>query len=157
MTLSFDRTAFVQAAVVTVVTVAALGLLGFVGAYRTWQWFAPRAEPSQQSQPEPASQPVAALGLFGSVPREANVSIPTGTAIRLLGVVAAVEGREAFAIVVLDGKQIVAARKGSEIAPGLMLADVAADHVELERNGARESLAWPEKAQPDAAARKINR
>lgn len=86
-----------------------------------------------------------AFELFGAIERESVSPVSTGNAIRLLGVVAADEGRDAYAIVVLDGKQIIAARRGDDIVPGLRLADVAPDHVVLDRNGVRESLALPEK------------
>jgi hypothetical protein len=55
----------------------------------------------------------------------------------------------------LDGKQILAAKEREEIAPDTRLAEVATDHVVLERKGARETLAWPEKAPtPDSAAQR---
>ena len=145
MQLSIGRTEFAQTAVITVVTIAALGLLGLVGAYWTWQWLAPRPAPHVQAQAEPGGQIASALELFGSIQREGNVPAPTGIAIRLLGVVAAIQGRDGYAIVVLNGKQIVATREGQEIAPGIQLAEVATDHVVLDRNGVRETLAWPEK------------
>ena len=146
MQLSIGRTEFAQSAAIAAVTIGAMVLLGLVGAYWTWEWLAPRPEPHVQAQAEPGSQIGSALGLFGSLQREGNIPVATGIAIRLLGVVAAVEGRDAYAIVILDGKQIVATRKGEDIAPGIRLADVATDHVVLDRNGIRESLAWPEKA-----------
>lgn len=150
MQLSIRPTEFAQTAVIAVVTIAALALLGLVGGYWTWQWLAPRPEPRGQVQAEPGGQIAAALELFGSVQKDSsgNAPAPTGIAIRLLGVVAAAEGREGYAIVVLDGRQIVATREGQEIAPGIGLAEVAADHVVLERNGVRETLAWPEKTSP---------
>lgn len=145
MQLSIGRTEFAQTAVITVVTIAALILLGLVGAYWTWQWLAPRPEPHVQAQADPGGQAASALVLFGNIQREGNAPAATGMAIRLLGVVAAVEGREGYAIVVLDGKQIVAARQSQEIAPGVQLAEVTPDHIVLDRNGVRETLAWPEK------------
>jgi general secretion pathway protein C len=45
----------------------------------------------------------------------------------------------------LDAKKTVAVLKGEDVEPGLRLAEVHVDHVVLERNGARETLAWPEK------------
>ena len=158
MQLSIGPTEFVQTAVVTVVTISALALLGLVGGYWTWQWLAPRPEPHVQAQTDPSGQTASGLKLFGSIQKDSTAPAPTGIAIRLLGVVAAVEGRDGYAIVVLDGKQIVATREGQEIAPGILLAEVATDHVELERNGVRESLAWPEKAPAaDAGAQRVNR
>jgi len=58
----------------------------------------------------------------------------------------------------LDGKQIVATREGEEIASGIRLAEVATDHVVLDRNGVRETLAWPEKAPAaEPAGQRVNR
>lgn len=145
MQFSLGPTEFAQTAVVTAVTIAALALLGLVGGYWTWQWLAPRQEPHVQAQTESGGQIAPALELFGSIPKGGNTLAQTGIAIRLLGVVAALEGRDGYAIVVLDGKQIVATREGQDIAPGIRLEGVATDHVVLDRNGIRESLAWPEK------------
>ena len=158
MRLSLGPTEFAQAAVVTVVTIASLALLGLVGGYWTWQWLAPRTEPHGQAQTEPGGQIASALELFGSIQKDSSAPAPTGMAIRLLGVIAAVAGRDGFAIMILDGKQIVATREGQDIAPGIGLAEVAPDHVVLERNGVRESLAWPEKTPiADSAAQRVNR
>ena len=153
MQFSLGPTEFAQTAVVTVVTIAALALLGLVGGYWTWQWLAPRQEPHVQAQTESGGQIAPALELFGSIPKGGSAPAPTGIAIRLLGVVAALKGRVGYAIVVLDGKQIIATREGQDIAPGIRLEGVAADHVVLDRNGVRESLAWPDKtpvAEPPA-------
>lgn len=158
MQLSFGSTEFAQTAVIALVTIAALALLGLVGGYWTWQWLAPRPEPHVQAQAEPGGQISAALDLFGSIPKDGNALAPTGIAIRLLGVIAATEGREGYAIVVLDGRQIIATRESQEITPGIRLANVATDHVVLDRNGVRETLAWPEKAlSSEPAAQRPNR
>jgi general secretion pathway protein C len=66
-------------------------------------------------------------------------------AVRLMGVVAASEGRRGHAVLRLDGKRTLAVLQGEELEPGLRLAEVHVDHIVLERNGARETLAWPEK------------
>jgi general secretion pathway protein C len=145
MQLSIDRTELIQSAVIAGVTIATLALLGSVAGYWTWIWLAPPLEPSVRTQAAPASQIASAVGLFGNMKGGENLTAPTGISIRLLGIVAATEGRDAFAVVVLDGKQIVATREGGDIAAGIRLAEVTADHVVLDRNGVRESLAWPEK------------
>jgi general secretion pathway protein C len=145
MHFSLVRTEVAHAAAITAVNIAALALLALTGAYWTWQWFAPRAEPPLPAQVDQGGQIAAALELFGAIKREDIAPVSTGNAIRLLGVVAANEGRDAYAIVVLDGKQIIATRRGDDIVPGLRLAEVAPDHVVLDRNGVRESLALPEK------------
>jgi len=112
MQFSIDRTQLAQSAAVTLVNIAALALLALAGGYWTWQWFAPQPEPPSPVQADAGGQIASALELFGTVQRESSALAPTGIAIRLLGVIAATEGREAFAIVVVDGKQIIAARKG---------------------------------------------
>ncbi len=70
---------------------------------------------------------------------------PAASAIRLLGIVAASGGRPGHALLRLDAKKTVAVLQGADVEPGLRLMEVHADHVVLERNGARETLAWPEK------------
>ena len=65
--------------------------------------------------------------------------------IRLMGVVAASGERPGHAVLRLDAKKTVAVLQGEDVEPGLRLAEVHVDHVVLERNGARETLAWPEK------------
>ena len=107
MQLSIAPTEFAQTAIVAVVTILALALLGLVGGYWTWQWLAPRPEPRVQTQTDPGGQTAAALLLFGSIQKDGNApAAPTGIAIRLLGVVAAVEGRNGYAILVLDARWI---------------------------------------------------
>ena len=82
----------------------------------------------------------------------------TGMAIRLLGVVAAGNGRQGYAVVEFEPKRIIAARGGDDLIPGIRLAEVHPDHVVLERNGTRETLAWPEKkTSTDTAAQRINK
>jgi len=158
MQFTINRPDIAETAIVTVAMLAALSLLGVVAAYWTWGWFAPRPEPGVQAAAAPSGQVASALDLFGTIQKEATIGVPTGLAIRLLGVVAATKGRDGYAIVVLDGKQIFALREGEEISPGILLAEVAADHVILDRGGNRETLAWPEKGpSTESATQRINR
>lgn len=158
MQLSIRRDEFAQTAIIAGVTIAALALLGLVGGYWTWQWLAPHPEPHVPTQAEPGGPIVSALDLFGSLQKGGIAPASTGIAIRLLGVVAALEGRDGYAIMLLDGKQIVATHEGQEIAPGIQLAEVVADHVVLDRNGVRETLAWPEKSPTaEPTVQRINR
>lgn len=142
--ISLERSSFAQTAVVSLVTFAALALLGLVLAYWTWVWLAPRPEPRAQPAAVPGGGVGSAQGLFGNLQRDQNIA-PTGIAIKLLGVVAASGGRRGYAVVQLEARQILAVHEGEDIAPGIRLAEVHADHVILERNGTRETLAWPEK------------
>jgi len=143
--ISLDRSGLAQTTVVSLVTLAALALLGGVLAYWTWVWLAPRPELRAQPLVDPAGRVASANTLFGSVQRDRNIAAPTGIAIKLLGIVAASGGRRGYAVVQLEARQILAVHEGEDIAPGIRLAEVHADHVILERDGARETLAWPEK------------
>lgn len=146
---SLERSSFAQTAVVSLVTFAALALLGLVLAYWTWAWLAPRPEPHAQAAVETGGRVEAAYGLFGSVRRDHNGAAPAAIAIKLLGVVAASGNRSGnrrgYAVLRLDAKKTVAVLQGAEVEPGLRLVEVHVDHIVLERNGARETLAWPEK------------
>ena len=142
--LLLDRSNIAQTAAVTLATVVALALLGLVVAYWTWVWLAPLPEPRAPSVAD--SGTASAGALFGSTRRDPNSPVPTGIAIRLLGVVAATEGRRGYAVVQLEGKEILAVLEGEDVASGIRLAEVDTDHVILERGGIRETLAWPEKS-----------
>jgi general secretion pathway protein C len=143
--ISLDRSGLAQTAMVSLVTLAALVLLGVVLAYWTWAWLAPRPEPRAQPLADPVGRVASANSLFESVQRDQNIAAPTGIAIKLLGVVAASGGRRGYAVVQIEARQILAVHEGEDIALGIRLAEVHADHVILERNGTRETLTWPEK------------
>lgn len=147
-----ERSSDVETAVVVLATLAALALLGFVLAYWTWAWLAPRPELRAQAAAAPGGRVASANNLFGSVQRDAHIAAPTGIAIKLLGVVAASGGQRGYAVVQLEARQILAVREGEDVAPGIRLAQVHTDHVVLERNGARETLAWPTKRPSTASA-----
>lgn len=146
-----------RTAAVSLATVAALALLGLVLAYWTWALAAPRPEPRLRAAEQPGGQIQAAYGLFGNT-RQGRDKITTGGAVKLLGVVADPGTRSGYAVLRLDAKRIVAAREGGEIESGVRLVEVRADHVVLERNGQRETIAWPEqgKALVSGMARKRN-
>ncbi len=143
--ISLERSSFAQTAIVSLVTSAAIALLCLVLAYWTWAWLAPRVESRAPAAAQAGGRAETAYGLFGSAQRDRNGAAPTGIAIRLLGIVAATEGRNGYAVVQLEAKEILAVREGDDIAPGIRLAEVATDRVILERGGTRETLAWPEK------------
>ena len=146
------QSSLAQTAVVSLLTFAALALLGLVLAYWTWAWFAPGPEARIEAAAGQAVG-IASAGLaFGRAERKQNSAAPTGIAIRLLGVVAASGGRRGNAVVQLDAKRILAVQEGEEFAPGIRLAEVHPDHLILERGGARETLAWPERRTPAASA-----
>ena len=143
--LLLDRSNTAQTAVVTLVTIAALALLCLVAAYWTWVWLAPLPEPRAPTVADTGTAAASAGALFGSVRRDPNAPVPTAIAIRLLGIVAATEGRRGYVVVQLESKEILAVREGEDVAPGIRLAAVGTDHVILERGGIRETLAWPAK------------
>ena len=143
--LPFGRSSLAQTVLVSLLTLVAVALLGAVLAYWTWAWFAPRAEPRVEAAAAQSGSVASAGAIFGNVSRNQETAAPTGIAIRLLGVAAASGGRRGYAVVQLEAKQILAVQEGENVAPGIRLAEVHADHVILERNGARETLAWPEK------------
>ena len=155
--LPFGRSNLAQTVLVSSLTLVAVALLGAVLAYWTWAWFAPRVEPRVVAAAAQSGSVASAGAIFGAVPRN-QAAAPTGIAIRLLGVVAASGGRRGYAVVQLEAKQILAVHEGEDVAPGIRLAEVHADHVILERNGARETLAWPEKRVTAApAAQKLGK
>ncbi len=131
-------------------TFAALALLALTLAYWTWPVAAPRPVARAAAPVEPAGHAASAGGLFGTLPRSRGAS-PTGLAIKLLGLVASPRHQDAYAVMQLDAKDFRAVKEGGDIAPGIRLAEVHADHVVLERNGVRETLAWPEKKGTTAA------
>jgi general secretion pathway protein C len=146
--LSLDRSNPAQAALSLVLTLAALGLLAVVLAYWTWAWLAPTPEPRLPVNAVADNQVGAAGTLFGIAPARAAVAAPTGIAIRLLGVVAAAAGHAGYALLQLDAKPMLAVREGAEFAPGVVLQQVASDHIVLERAGVRETQALPQPSAP---------
>ena len=119
---------------------AALALLGVVLAYWSWAWLAPSATPRAPAAVDPAGRTSFAGGLFRAVKEGAGAPGAASGTIRLVGIV-----WPGHALLRLDAKNTVAVLQGEDVEPGLRLAEVHVDHVVLERNGARETLAWPEK------------
>lgn len=125
----------------SIANLAAAALVGVVLAYWSWAWLAPPAAARAPVAADSGGGASSAATLFGTV-REAAAA--SGN-VRLMGVMAASGDRRGHAVLRLDGKKTVAILQGEEVEPGLRLAEVHVDHVVLERNGARETLAWPEK------------
>jgi general secretion pathway protein C len=143
--LPLGRSSVAQTATVYLLTLVALGVFGLVLAYWTWIWFAPRPEPRAEVAVAETGSIAAASLVFGRVERNKSAAAPTGIAIKLLGVVAASGGRRGYAVVQLEGKQILAVHEGDDVTPGVRLAEVQPEQVILERGGVRETLAWPQK------------
>jgi general secretion pathway protein C len=129
----------------SVATLAAAALLGVVLAYWSWALFAPPPAPRAPAALQAAGRASSAGALFGVAPQGSSAAATGSGALRLMGVVAAEGGRGGQAVLRLAGKRSLAVLEGDEIAPGLRLAEVHVDHIVLERNGARETLALPEK------------
>ncbi|HQQ64235.1 MAG TPA: type II secretion system protein N [Pseudomonadales bacterium] len=132
----------IQTATVLLLRVAAIAGMAMVLAHWTWIWFAPRAGDVAPPASEGHVATDSAYLLFGQPP-VASAPAATGMAIRLLGIVAATAGQDGYAVVQLDTKKILAVRKGQELAPGIRLLEVGADHLLLERGGVRETLSLP--------------
>jgi len=128
------------------VTLAALAFLGVVLAYWSWAWFAPPPVPRAPAAVQPAGRASSAGRLFGAALQGSSAAATASGALRLMGVVAASGGRGGQAVLRLDGMRSLAVTEGEDVAPGLRLAEVHVDHIVLERNGARETLALPEKS-----------
>jgi general secretion pathway protein C len=156
--LSPERSSLALKAAAPLATLAALGLFGVVLAYWTWTWLAPRPEARVQSAAETVGGMASARVLFGALQRDSRSAAPTGIAIKLLGVVAATRGRRGYAVLQLEGREILAVAEGEDIAPGVRLAEVHPDRILLLKNGTRESLAWPQKkTAAESAAPRIDK
>ena len=139
-----------QSLIVWIASVGAMGLLGAVLAYWSVTFWAP--EPVTRSPaPDAAAGTAAARRLFGDA---AERGAPAGSTaqIRLVGVVAASARKPGYAVIELESGQNVTLRTGEALAPGVVLVEVHANHVVLERNGARESVTWPNAPRPAAVA-----
>lgn len=126
-------------------------------AHWTWRFAAPLPPP-----PPPAGggdvrsgndlDTLRAAGLFGGkAATTAAAEAPTALDIKLQGVFAAPPGRRAMAVVSTAGGEQAVAR-GEEIQPGVVLEEVAADHVILLNRGLRERLDLETPGGPLAAA-----
>jgi len=128
--------------VASIANLAAAALVGVVLAYWSWEWLAPPAAARAPVAADIGGGASSAATLFGTARQAAAAS---GN-LRLMGVMAASGDRRGHAVLRLDGKKSVAVLQGEEVEPGVRLAEVHVDHVVLERNGTRETLAWPEKS-----------
>jgi general secretion pathway protein C len=129
-------------------TPAALALFGLTLAYWTWAWFAPSPAPRAPAAVQAAVGTSFAGALFRTVKEGSGAGAAASGALRLMGIMAVSGGagdQRGRAVLRLDAKKTVTVLQGEDVEPGLRLAEVHVDHVILERNGARETLAWPEK------------
>lgn len=155
--ISIDRSNRAQTVLVSLIILAALALLGGVLLYWTRLWFIPHPPPNLESGRragmEAAEDISTVSDLFGIAQSEQpSVAVPAGPEIRLFGVVAASGGGRGYAILQVDGKEMLAVPEGENIAPGLQLAEVHTEYIVLERNGMRETLALQRQSPPAGPA-----
>ena len=145
------RSKLAQTVIARTSTGGALTLLGFVLAYWTWTWWAPTPLPQAAEVSIPAGRLAAADDLFGQPQRGAHAATPTGLAVKLLGVMAAASEGSGYALLQLDAGKTRLVRAGGDLAPGIRVEKVLPQQVILQRNGARETLAWPRPSEAPAA------
>jgi general secretion pathway protein C len=126
----------------------ALSLMVSTLAHWTWRLLLPPlpapppARPSVQPADVLARRLAASPLLGGAAPRGgqgAQGTVGSNPSIAVTGVYASIDGRQGFAILHIDG-QTQAVRVGQILAPGLVLAGVYADHIELLQDGTRLRL-----------------
>ena len=81
--------------------------------------------------------------LFGALPGA------DGSNIKLVGVIAQGKRGEGVALLAVDGRPPLALRAGREIAAGVTLAEVRADHILINRSGTVQEIRLPAKAAPE--------
>ena len=127
-------------------TFLALALLCWVLARWTWVLFAPNVPVVPPATPQPvdidaALQTVLRARLFsGSSAGAEPAAVATSRDVQLAGVLATAPQGRGWALLQLEGKRHQVAVSGDDIAPGLMLEQVFADHVVVRREGNRERI-----------------
>lgn len=119
-------------------------------AWQTADWLRLLRTPATIGNPAP-SAPVAASAnpqisqLFGSSAQATDAAAPaTNLRLTLLGSFVHADPKRSSAIIRSEGNSAQRFTVDSEVASGVRLHAVAADHVELLRNGRRESLSFPQ-------------
>ena len=131
-------------------TAAVVVLAMSVGlAWQTVDWLRFLRAPVQDSTPNNAQQPAPTSSLqlthlFGaSIPASTAPAPPTSLRLTLLGSFVHADPARSSAIIGSAGQAPQRFSIGSEISPDVHLDAVHANHVELLRNGRRETLAFP--------------
>lgn len=133
-----------QTAAVVLLTGTALAALVAAASYWTWEWFAPRHQARASAAAVAGDGPLAATGLFGQLEPSAAKAQPAAQSFKLLGILASPVAGDGYVILQGAAREVLSVREGQEISPGVRVALVATDHIEVERNGLRETLQWPE-------------
>jgi len=114
--------------------------------------FTARRAPSEPVRPVTVGNPAARTQaadiapiafLFGALPGA------DGSDIKLVGVIARGKQGQGIALLAVDGRPALPLRAGTEIATGVMLAEVRADHVLVSRSGAVQEIRLPAKPTPE--------
>lgn len=131
-------------------------VVGLTLAYWLWTlWALGASTPIPDSAGSPAltantsgiAVRLAGTHFFGQPENPANSAIaPSRQNLRLSGTLGGSRGRPSQAIIAADGGKPAAYAEGSEIAAGVVVHQVRADHVLLKRNGAIEQLELDRKA-----------
>lgn len=134
------RESWIAALELAIVAALAMSL-----AYWTWQALAPRAvaapAPSVGAGPGRA-MPLAARGLLGATQARASASGQGASAgaLTLVGVFAERTPGSGRALIGRGGDRPELVTTGDELAPGVVLSEVHADHVIVRRGGAAERI-----------------
>ncbi len=136
----------------------ALALLTWTLAHWTWVFMTPRARDAASAPPAPVlgkllAEKAVAFRLFGGVLGAASdaggAPVAVASNISVQGIYAARDGRSGFAVLVVDGRTL-SALLGDEFMPGMVLHQVYADRVEIQRGGQIEVARMAPAAMPAA-------
>ncbi|WP_079432924.1 type II secretion system protein N [Zoogloea sp. LCSB751] len=121
----------------------ALALSAWVAADLFWRFSAPRAPAlpvATVADPQAAAQAIASRHLMGqSAGGPAAIAAPVGR-YTLQAVVTGSDGRPGWAVIAVDGGAQQGFVEGQEIQPGVRLATVGRDSIELSTGDARQTI-----------------
>jgi general secretion pathway protein C len=120
----------------------ALALSAWVAADLFWRFSAPRAPAlpvATVADPQAAAQAIASRHLMGQSSGPAAIAAPVSR-YTLQAVVTGSDGRPGWAVIAIDGGAQQGFVEGQEIQPGVTLASVGRDSIELSTGGARQTI-----------------
>ena len=124
----------------------ALGLIALVAAELFWRWQAPAvvsAQASAPGDPRETARQLAALRPFGesaAAPTAAPAATPAATRYRVNGIATGFGRAAGFALIQIDGGEARPYVVGDSLGPGVRLAALQAESVELDQGGRRLML-----------------
>jgi general secretion pathway protein C len=135
-----------RACTFVLVLALAVTITGWALDFTAWRTPSEPVRPATVGNPAARTQaadiaPIAIL--FGALPGA------DGSNIKLVGVIAQGKRGQGVALLAVDGQPPLALRAGSEIALGVTLAEVRADHVLVSRSGAVQEIRLPAKPVPE--------